>query len=292
MDSKLLVESLTHLYEKLRLQKSTDSQETQVTPHNLYSHNNFSKIPKVILRSILLFLDYYQDIPNVYITSHLFKDVISSRAYQSNLMKIYSHRLQKHKVSTLPPLVPPNESDNIKLQAESEVLTKESALAQLKTANAVKDFLANKIVSQDKTIDKLKKDLEKTNDELRIQKQINSKTMKKVSGFQEKYDLEKKTAKDVLEKIDKITQEHEDEVISFKEVIEKTETEKEELKRHKFALRGEVLRLRNEYQECAHKLKHYNDGVSKMKTYFDAMFCPKISVIVRNIEETKDVLDN
>eukprot|EP00358_Blepharisma_japonicum_P006912 CAMPEP_0202942458 /NCGR_PEP_ID=MMETSP1395-20130829/2669_1 /ASSEMBLY_ACC=CAM_ASM_000871 /TAXON_ID=5961 /ORGANISM="Blepharisma japonicum, Strain Stock R1072" /LENGTH=202 /DNA_ID=CAMNT_0049638749 /DNA_START=269 /DNA_END=874 /DNA_ORIENTATION=- len=185
----------------------------------------------------------------------------------------------------IPPIVPPNESDNIKLQAESEIFTKEAALIQLKTANAVKDFLANKIVSQDKTIDKLKKELEKTNDELRIQKQINAKTMAKVSGFQEKYSTEKKSATDAIMKIEELTEQHQSEVNRLRSEINKCQNEQLGLKKHKAALRGEVIRLRNEYQECIQKLTQYVDGVSKMKGYFDSMFSPKIGEVVRSIEE-------
>ncbi|CAG9330418.1 unnamed protein product [Blepharisma stoltei] len=298
MENKIeyVVESLSQLYSKLKEQRTTESKDLQVLPADFRSKGQFQKIPKLIIRNIFLFLDFHNDIPSLYETCYLFKEIIASRHFQAGIVYIMSRKpikqRQPSQPSMIPPIIPPNESDNIQLQAESQVFTKEAALIQLKTANAVKDFLANKIVSQDKTIDKLKKELEKTSDELRIQKQINAKTMAKVSGFQEKYSTEKKSATDAIIKIEELTEKHQIEVDRLRNEINKCQNEQLELKKHKAALRGEVIRLRNEYQECTQKLIQYVDGVSKMKSYFEAMFSPKIAEVAKNIENTNNILNS
>ena len=56
-------------------------------------------------------------------------------------------------------------------------------------------------------------------------------------------------------------------------------TEKLELNRHKKVLKSEVIRLRDDYNRTVRTLGEYREALLKIKTYFDAMFVPRISEI-------------
>ena len=56
------------------------------------------------------------------------------------------------------------------------------------------------------------------------------------------------------------------------------------MSRHKKLLRGEVLRLRNDYTKALDELGGYKEALLRMKNYFDAMFASR----VKGIQEESD----
>lgn len=61
--------------------------------------------------------------------------------------------------------------------------------------------------------------------------------------------------------------------------LSKYETEKLELNRHKKVLKSEVIRLRDDYNKTVKLLGEYREALLKIKSYFDAMFVPRVSEI-------------
>lgn len=284
MDEEIefLVLSMNSLYETLKAKENSQDVATQTNSSDYQQISLLQLIPKHVFRKIFLYLDFITDIPSLSESCVYFNSIINSRRFQVSLYHIISAKAHKSRSVTLPAR---QDNDFTRFRTENESYNKEDLTAQLKTANAVRDFLANKILLQEKRIEESNKEIDKLNDELRVQKQINSKTIAKVAIVSAQFEAAKNEAFEAKETIELMSHQQKEETEKLRNDIAAYDKEKLELRRHKKVLSAEVIRLRDEYQSCLQKLGQYNDAVSKLKSYFDAMVSTKVTPIIKQIKE-------
>jgi hypothetical protein len=266
-----LVRKLEEIYKSIESTVAVEkkAQEIQTEEQIRFQTSKFCILPKSALRTIFLFLDFNTDIPSISEVCWSFHNIIKSRAFQLGLYKVTKRgakeaQAEKHERS---PSIVAEEAK--KSEAHIEGMSQTEAVKQLKTANAIKDFLGQKIVAQDKKIKQLE-------DEVRIQKQINSKTIGKLSSLDQMYKEEKARADELEGKLFMHEQQHRIDVEKLNEQIEKHIGEREELQKDRKVLKAEVIKLREEQKKALQHLTQYRSALVNMKSYFEAMFSNRI----------------
>ena len=163
MEIQTVQHSLNELYQELLAKNQKTDNETQSISQEMINLSKICLLPKQVLRSIFLFTDFYSDIPAISETCVLFNKLVRSRSFNISVYKIASQRASRMKSTTI------NADALDKLEAQKLVkdnISRDEALLELKKANAVKDFLADKMKKQDKKIESLLEEIDKLNDQV------------------------------------------------------------------------------------------------------------------------------
>lgn len=241
-------------------------------------------LPRAVLRTVFLFLDFYTDIPTISETCKLFHAVTKSRSFHISLFSLCKpreHRAHSARSGYSESSTNLSMDDADHARKDLGEMSREELQNQLKVANSVKRLLGEKLRSQEKRIDDFRKEVEILNDNLRIQQQINSKTFTKISQYQKQYEEQKLIAEERTQQLNTLREQSLEEQANLTEKLKKIEQENEELIRHKKVLKSEVLRLRGEHKAGLVKIGEYRDALGKMKTYFDAMFVPQVKACIQ-----------
>ena len=245
------------------------NQEIQTEEQSRQQTSKFCILPKIAMRTIFLFLDFNTDIPNIAEVCWSFNNIIKSRAYQLALYQVTKRGTKIVNVEQTEKAAGILAEETKKTEAQTEGMSQIDAVKYLKTANAIKDFLGQKIVAQDKKINQL-------NDEIRVQKQINSKTIVKLTSLDLLYKHEKSKADESEGKLFLLEQQRRIDVEKLNDQIESHLREKEELLKDRNILKAEVIKLREEQKKGMQHLAEYRSALVNMKSYFEAMFSNRI----------------
>ena len=264
-----IIDSLSKLYKILEKKQSQEHKNTQTFFEVKRQLSTICILPKKLLRKSFLFLDFIEEIPQILITCKLFNSIIKSRTFQVLLHTQASLRTAKIYNTSL--LSNSNDMENVKLKPETEVNTKEDALAQLKIANAGRDFLANKLKKQDKKIEDLNKEILRLQEEIKLQKVIHSKGIEKMNTFEVLFENEKKNHVEGQKTLACLQQQYKNEIEGLKALILASERDKTDLEKQKMELKDQVIRLREDNAGIVKKINVYQHVLSKLKGYFEAM---------------------
>jgi hypothetical protein len=241
-------------------------------------------LPRAVLRTVFLFLDFYTDIPTISETCKLFHSITKSRSFHISLFSLCKpreHRARSNRSGYSETSTNMSMEDVEHVRRDLGEMSREELQNQLKVANSVKRLLGDKLRSQEKKIDEYRREVEGLNDNLRIQQQINSKTFNKISVYQKQFEEQKLLAEERHQQLNCLKEQSLEEQAKITDRLRKIEEENEELMRHKKVLKSEVLRLRSEHKAGLVKIGEYRDALGKMKTYFDAMFVPQVQACLR-----------
>ena len=264
-----IIESLLNLYKKLEEKQDHASKETQTQFEAKRQLSLLCIFPKKILRKAFLFLDFVEDIPQVMLTCKLFNSVVRSRTFQVLLHSQATHRTAKIYNSAI--ISSPNIIEVVKIKSESEITTKEDALSQLKIAYNGRDFLANKLKKQDIKIEELNKEIGRLQDEIKMQKNIDSKGIEKRNAFEIMLENEKKVHADAQKNLISLQAQYKNEIDLLRNQVVISEKDRTELHSQKIIFKEEVLKLRQENMAIIISIAVYQDVLNKMKAYFEAM---------------------
>ena len=226
-------------------------------------------MPKKILRKIFLFLDFTTDVPQVYITCKLFNNAIRSRTFQVLLQGQVSSKNSKLFPNQFAKTNPEEEIG--KLKPESEIKTKEDAIAQLKIAEAIKEFLANKIKKQHNKNNDLEKEAGRLKEEIVLQKSLHLKAIEKTQDYEKKIENEKKTLAEAQKSLLTLQGKCNNDIEPLRQQIANSEKDRAELQETKRRQKEAVLKLREENYEIQKKLVAYQEVLNKIKAYFQGM---------------------
>ena len=264
-----VIESLKKLYKVLKEKHNQASKETQTQFEERRQFSLICIFPKKILRKTFLFLDFVVEIPEIMLTCKLFNSVVRSRTFQVLLHSQASNKTTKIYNATINSSTSDLELGKIK--PENEITSKEDALAQLKIAYTGRDFLANKLKKQDVKIEELNKEIGRLQDEIKIQKNIHSKGIEKMSAFEKMFENEKKSYGDAQKTLSSLQMQYKSEIETLRNQIANSEKDREELRMGKTALKAGVLKLREENMALVKQTSAYQDVLNKIKAYFEGM---------------------
>ena len=261
--------SLTALHDYLKQKSSKSDQSTQT----VQSLTGLCKLQYKSLSIIFTFLDFRTDIINISETCKFLNKFLSSYYMQA---QFYKQLLR----------IPLPKQESIEKEAETKQfdvllsLPHQELVQRFSKTAKLKEKLQNLIEKTESKLKELFHNINKLNDELRIQKQINSKTLKKAS-------LKEAEAKGVevdSQRLDFLIsqkkEEHLEVVKKFTEVIKKIESEKVKARSHTKVLEIALENARSDNSAFSKKLVLLKEGLFKLKCYCNEMLEPKIVKIL------------
>lgn len=248
-----LITKLESLYVTLQVKSESCEKDSQTAAGDYRQLRVICILPKRILRRIFLYLDFQRDTAAVSETCTLFNELLRSRSYQLQLFKTQPEKSLRPEPSTeAVPFYPPT--------------SLEEAASQFRKYSAVNNYLAQTIKTQDRRIEELNGEINEHTRELRIQKQINGKTLNTVAKLKHDLELAGGQNSSLQESTAQLTSR-----------LQAAQTVNSTLCSHKKVLRSEVLRLRREYSECLLRLGQYKDATNKLQSYFEGLLRSKLS---------------
>jgi DNA repair exonuclease SbcCD ATPase subunit len=262
-----VISSLKGLYQSLQGKQRKETKEAQTAEEEKRALTGFNLLPKKIVRKIFLFLDFATDGAQVYVTCKLFCNTIRSRVFQ-NLLQ--SQASKDPKTAIDPATTNPEEIFG-KLKPESEIKTKEEAIAQLKTAEAIKEFLANKIKKQHNKNNELEKETNSIREEIAKQKALHLKAIERTQDFEKMIENERKSLAEAQKALAGLQGKCGNDLEPLKMQIANSERDRNELQETKRVQKEAVLKLREENYELQKKIVVYQEVLNKIKAYFEGM---------------------
>lgn len=277
-----LIDELGKIYaslkqESAKVRVSSTSQTEATQPRQ---KGSICILPRSVLRTIFLFLDFYTEVPTASETCKLFHSITKSRSFHISLFSLSKpreHRVRSTRSGVSETTINLSMEDVEHVRKDLGEMSRDELHNQLKVANSVKRLLGDKLRSQEKRIEEYRREVDTLNDNLKIQQQINSKTFNKISQYQKQFEEQKFLAEDRTHQLNTLREEALDIKATLSDEVKRTEEENVELIRHKKVLKSEVLRLRGEHKSSMGKIGEYRGALGKMKTYFDAMSAPVAS---------------
>mmetsp|Transcript_32678 Transcript_32678/g.56811 ORF Transcript_32678/g.56811 Transcript_32678/m.56811 type:complete len:291 (-) Transcript_32678:1343-2215(-) len=276
-----IIEELGKIYTYLKNESNKVALTSATQTENLQPRQRCAIciLPRAVLRTVFLFLDFYTDIPTISETCTLFHSITKSRSFHISLFSLSKpreHRARSVKSGYSETSTNMSMEDVEHVRRDLGEMSREELQGQLKLANSVKKVLGEKLRAQEKKIDDYRREVENLNDNLRIQQQINSKTFNKISQYQKQFEEQKVLAEERTHQLNTLREQALEDQAKLSDKLKKLEDENDELMRHKKVLKSEVFRLRGEHKSSLVKIGEYRDALGKMKTYFDAMFVPQV----------------
>lgn len=260
---------LTSVHQYLK-QKSDKSDQMTQTEKNL---PGLLRLPGRLLGKIFIYLDINSDIFVLSISCKFMNKFLSGYYMQSLL---YKQVLQKTKPKDETVL-----SEQESKQSDLFVNTsKEDLVQRFSKSCRFHVLISNAIQKSDEKSKELIQSINKLNDELRIQKQINSKTLtKKNTRFYESKEIEKDNLK-AQNQIIETKAEHLDIVQKITDQIRKIEAEKTKARSHARILHYALEDAQADHKSYTTKLRLLKENLFKLKSYCNEMLEPKISKIL------------
>ena len=267
MDQSDLIQKLQQLHQTLQSKSQKQDKEVQTSYSDQVQLRGFHLFPKKIIRKIFIFTDFLTDVPQLYITCKLFNSVIRSRVFQ---VLLHNQVISKNS-NALSSSYSSNDEELQKLKPESEIKTKEEAVAQLKLAEKLKQVLATKLKRQDNKNNELQNEIMRIQEEIKAQKARYSKGIEKMNDLEAKHESEKKILAEAQKNLAALKNKCKKEVDDLRMQIGECEKDKEKLSNEKKVLREEVLMLREKNVEIQKEIVVYQEALNKIKAYFLGM---------------------
>lgn len=278
-DLDSLIESMHRMWNRFHQKLYTETQETQ-TDSKPIIQGPLLNLPQKILISILIFLDFHKDIPNIIETCRFMHTIIYSRAFQVKSFNTWSHHPNKTTSQNIQ-----KEEEKNSSNLEDTIKTKAEAVLSIKKVVAVNNFVSNKITSQNKKIEELTKELNKATEDLRINKNITNKGLEKYYHKEKEYNEVHKALQNTENEIFFIVSSESAELESLKNTYEKVSNENVVLDKHCRVLSCEMMELEHKSLELESTFAAYETAVERMNEYFMMMFVPKIDAIINKSPE-------
>jgi hypothetical protein len=273
-DIDYLIESMQVFKKNLQQKRYIEEKQTQT--HEITEKSSvLLSLPKKILVTILLYLNFLNDIPNISETCKYLSNMTSSRLFQVLSYKI---TINKSKIISKNSFPIPEESKTQNIDMSNK--TQSEIIIEIKKNKAVKDFLLKKISNQDNSIEDLNREISKLTDELRIQNSIKNKFLDKINKIEKLHESEKNSLIKVQQEIDNINlvmEKEMRELIFDHRTINKN---KEELNKHNFILNVELNSLINKQKSYSCSFAMYEEAVFKIKDYYQTMIEPRVHQII------------
>ena len=267
MDQSDLIHKLQLLHQTLQSKSQKQDKEAQTSYSDPVQLRGFHIFPKKIIRKIFIFTDFLSDVPQLYITCKLFNSVIRTRVFQ---VLLHNQVISKNS-NALSSSYSNNEEELQKLRPESEIKTKEEAVAQLKLAEKLKQVLATKLKRQDNKNNELQNEITRIQEEIKAQKGRYSKGIEKMNDLEAKHETEKKILAEAQKNLAALKTKCKKEVDGLRLQIAECDKDKEKLSSEKKVLREEVLMLREKNVEIQKEIVVYQEALNKIKAYFLGM---------------------
>lgn len=232
--------------------------------------SSFFKIPfPLILRRIFSYLDE-DDLIKLGQTSIVFRKMIYSPIGLKILLKSRVNIIVKEEINE-------NQGQMIGLYktgpsydrlGNDNLMEGEDTIAQLMTLRNVKDFLTEKIKENELIIGKLRAEIEEFRNQLRIEKQINAKSVNKIQVLEGKINNLEKEKKDFDIKIKNMEDQFKNNTIELENQLKNIKTDKDNLANHKKVLVTEVKKLRDDLEKSQKSQIVYIDALKKLKSAF------------------------
>lgn len=230
------------------------------------------KMPKAVLIRIFMFLEFRTEVPAVVETCKMFNSLIASRPFQITLYRLTTDRKETKKEKTQEE-VKHTEADMIAM------LTKDEILARIKKTKAINNMLVAGFQKSEEKLKDMLKTISKINDEMRIQRQINAKTIKMKDGKESEYlELSKQIRQNNL-LISNCTHDYTSEITLITSQIKKIEADKQELNRHIKVLQVGLQETRQNNGNLLKRFVQFRENLGKLKNYANDMMLPKVKKI-------------
>jgi vacuolar-type H+-ATPase subunit I/STV1 len=271
MDRKmqLALNNLTRLHHSLK-QKSDKSDKYTQTELNLPA---LLRLPRKNLAKIFIFLDQNVDLLPLSMTCKFINHFLSG-FYMRSLFYRQLLVINKPKEENIQSELEQKQADLFSNISKEEVLQKYSKACRLHV------LFTNAIQKSGEKSKELVQNINKLNDELRIQRQINSKTLtKKHTRIVESKEIAKDNEK-LLNSLNEAKRDHLEVVKKITEQIRKIESEKSKARSHARVLQYALEDERADHKTYTTRLRLLKENLFKLKNYCNEMLEPKISKIL------------
>ncbi|OMJ92531.1 hypothetical protein SteCoe_4662 [Stentor coeruleus] len=263
-----VLKSLYSIHQTLEAKNSKSDKNTQTA----VDLPILCKLPTKIIGKILICLDFRSDIPALLESCKFFKKLITSYPFQK---LFYSQLIKKPLVSEEKPI---SEQEVKEIDSFSSS-SKEEILDRIRKANMIRGKInAGFIVIEEKLKEKLKA-INKLNDDLRIQRQINVKTIKKKDAKEDEYINIIKEIRRTQANIQGAKHDFQTEISDQTSEIKIIESSKRIIKNQINILQHGLDNTQNENTLLSKKLSIYNENLFKLTNYCNEMLIPQINKI-------------
>jgi hypothetical protein len=265
-DINSVLTALSTFYKELKQKQSLLDKTTQTS----YDLCTFCKLPKNILFKILSFLDFQLDVTSLSETCKFFHTLLGSYAVQ---LIFYKQSTRKHEMKA------EKEQTELELKAQDSIsaMSREEILARYGKSVYLREklsFMLEKAENSSKELLSIKNKLsdEVTLIQLRIQKQINHKTIKKRNLANTEGTSISAQTKRLNLSISAYKEEHQATISSLTASLKLIEKEKQVLRRHIRTLAAGADAARSYNHHLSRRLSQSLFNLSKLKSYCNERF--------------------